>query len=177
MRWFVISAVAIAAFAASVVLFGPFRYSAVCNRCGAIQRTTEWQIPRTSIRLISRSSIQQTPVSLCLTTNRIVTSHDHQWIFAQGGGNGVRCALGGAHRVRSTVESSEVAQLLEALDRHGEHGFRDKVLTNLFDDSSTIFVHSLSVPTGGFTNASQLRAWISEEAQYFDEMVSASKGR
>jgi hypothetical protein len=177
MKWFVASGTAVAVLASYVAFCGAFGYSSVCSRCGAVRLTTEWQIPRTSIPVFSHSSIRQTPVSLCLTTNRIVPPHGHQWVFAQGGGNGVRCALGSAHMVRSTVESSEVAQLLEAVERYGERSFRDKVLTNLFDDSTTHLVRTLSVPSGGFTNAPQLRAWISEESVYFDEMVTTFRNR
>lgn len=138
MKWFVIGGVAAAALGIYVAFFGAFGYSSVCSRCGAVRQTTEWQIPRTSIPILSRSSVRQTPVSLSMTTNRIAPPHGHQWVFAQGGGNGVRCALGRARLVRSTVESSQVAQLLTALERYGERGFRDKVLTNLFDDSTTL---------------------------------------
>src|SRR5438552_2240503 len=149
MKWFVITGVAAAVLAVYIVVYGAFGFSSVCSRCGAVRLATAWQIPRTSIPVFSRSSIHQTPVSICLMTNRIAPPHRHQWVFAQGGGNGVRCALGGAHMVRSTVESSQVAQLLEALQRYGESSFRDKVLTNLFDDSTTHVVRTLSVPTGG----------------------------
>jgi hypothetical protein len=177
MRWFIYGGLAAGVLAVCVAFFGAFGYSSVCSRCGAVRQTTEWQIPCTSIPIFSRSSVRQTPVSLSMTTNRIAPPHGHQWVFAQGGGNGVRCALGSAHMVRFTVESSEVAQLLAALERYGERGFRDKVLTNLFDDSTTHLVRTLSVPSGGFTNAAQLHAWISEESEYFDEMVTAFRNR
>ena len=176
MKWVVIGS-ALVVLAAYIAFCGAFGYSSVCTRCGAVRLTTEWQIPRTSIPVFSRSSIQQTPVSLCLTTNHIVASHSHQWVFVQGGGNGIRCALGAAHMVRSTVESSEVAQLLEALDHYGERGFRDRVFTNLFDNGTTALVRTLHVPSGGFTNAAQLRAWIAEDTLYFDEMLKAFKTR
>ena len=124
-------------------------------------------------QVLSRSSCRQTPVSLFLTTNRITPPHTHQWVFAQGSGNGVHCALGGAWAIRFTVESSDVAQLLEELERYGERGFRDRVLTSLFDDSTTQLVCSMRVPAGGFTNAAQLRAWISEESVFCDTIVRA----
>ena len=177
MKWILIGGAMAVALALSIACFGTFGYSSVCNRCGAVRQTTEWQIPRTSIPVFSRSSVRQTPVSLSLTTNLIAPPHSHQWVFAHGGGNGVRCALGGAHMVRSTVESTEVAQLLTALERYGERSFRDKVLTNLFDDSTTHLVRTLSVPAGAFTNASQLHTWISYESGYFDEMVTVFKNR
>jgi hypothetical protein len=59
----------------------------------------------------------------------------------------------------------------------GERIFMDKVLTNLFDDSTTHLVCGLSLPVGGFTNAAQLHAWISEESAYFDEMVTGFRNR
>src|ERR1051325_11124003 len=120
MKWFAFTGAAVAILAAYAASYGRFSYSSVCNRCGVVQLTEQWQIPRTSIPMFIHSSMWQTPVSLCLTTNRIVPSHNHQWVFAQGSGNGVRCALGNGQAVRSTVEFSEVARLLEALERYGE---------------------------------------------------------
>ena len=158
---------------------GPFSYSSVCGRCGALQRTTEWQIPRTRTTLFKHSSIRDTPVSVVLTTNRIVASHAHQWVFAQGGGNGVRCALGRAHMVRSTVESPDVARFIEALERYDERSFRDKVLTNLFDDETTHLVRTLPghAPDGTFSDAGRFHDWLLEQSEYFDEMITMFKKR
>ena len=150
---------------------GPFRYSSVCNRCGAVRQTTERQFPRTHFTFFSRSVERATPVSLSLTTNRVVGSHSHQWIFAEGGGNGVRCALGRADRLRSTVESTRVAQLIETLERYKEPAFRDKVLTNLFDEATSDVVPMLPIPGGGFSDAVQLHDWITEQSDNFDGVV------
>lgn len=156
---------------------GAFRYTSVCNQCGAVRYKTEWQVPRTSFAFFSHSSIRQTPVSLCLTTNQITPKHKHNWVFAQGGGNGIKCALGEAHKVRSTVESLEVAQLIQALERYDQRDFREKVVTSLLDDSTTRVVFLLALPTGGFTNEIQMQTWVSEQAESFDEMIAASKNK
>ncbi len=176
-KWGVILVAVVVLLASCILTSGAFSYASVCDRCGAIRQTTEWQMPRTRFAFFSHSSTHQTPVSLCLTTNRIVPPHRHQWVFAQGGGNGIKCALGRAQMVRATVESSEVAQILEALERFDERDSRDKVLTNLFDDSTTHVVRTLSFPSGGFTNAAQLHGWVSEQNWYFDEMLATIKNR
>lgn len=171
----VILGVAVILLISCILVSGRFAYSSVCDRCGAVRQTTEWQIPATSFAVFSHSSTHQTPVSLSLTTNQIVPPHNHEWVFAQGGGNGVKCALGRAHKVRFTVESTGVAQLLASLEQYGERDFRDKVLTNLFNDSTTHVVRTLSVPSNGFSNAVQLHNWISIESEFFDEMVATFK--
>jgi hypothetical protein len=171
-KWGLIFVVGVVVLVGCILTSGAFRYLSVCDRCGAIRQTTEWQIPRTRFAFFSHSSIRQTAVSLCLTTNRIVPTHGHKWVFAQGGGNGIKCALGRAHLVRSTVESLEVAQILETLERYHERNFRDRVLKNLFNDSTTYMVRTLFVPSGGFTNAAHLHAWVFEQNRSFNEMVT-----
>jgi hypothetical protein len=151
----------------------PFGYSSVCCKCGAIRSTTEWQIRRTEFRVFQWSSETETPVSRTLRATSIVGPHKHDWAFAHGGGNGVRCALGRGHNVIGTVGSVEVAQLIEELSRYGVTRFRDKVLVNLFDDRTSFLVCSL----GGqkFSDAQQLKNWIGEQESLFDEHVEAFK--
>ena len=79
--------------------------------------------------------------------------------------------------VRSSVESPAVAQLIASLERYGERTFRDKVLTNLFDDVTTHLIRAMPVPSSGFSNALQLHEWVSEQAEYFDELVVEDKRR
>ncbi len=154
-----------------------FYSTSVCMRCGAVRHATEWQLPFMRITAFKRCSERPTPVSLSLTTNGIVAPHSHRWLSAGGGGNGVRCALGRARDVYSSVNSAEVGQLIVYLQRHGERGFRDKVLTNLFDNATTRLVRALLVPSGGFVDPTQLHEWIAQQSEYFDEMASVLKNR
>ncbi len=150
----------------------PFCSSYVCFRCGAARQKTSWQVPRTSLTLFAHSTERQTPVSRSLTTNGIVSPHPHQWVFATGGGNGVRCALGVGREVRATVESASLAQLIESLQRYGEQWYRDKVLTNLFDTATTRALAFLQFPTSGVSDAAELRGWLRAQWPIFDEWIS-----
>jgi hypothetical protein len=160
-----------------IYVSGPFRFSSVCERCGAIRYTTEWQFPGTRWTVLARSTESETPVSRTLVTNGIVTAHDHPWIFASGGGNGVKCALGRASQVQSSVESDDVARIIEALHKAGEHPFRDRVLTNLFGRDTTFFVRAMS-PLNSTADSSiegDLRQWVSKQSEYLDEAAARLK--
>jgi len=151
-----------------------FRFRSVCEKCGAIRQTIDWQFPFTRWTVFERSRVYETPVSRTLATNGIVKVHDHQWIFASGGGNGVTCALGRASQVQFTVESTSVALLIETLHKSSELSFRDRILTNLFGNRTTWFVRTLP-PIGSTTGslvADDLRQWISAQSEYLDEMAS-----
>src|SRR5690348_15012967 len=79
---------------AASALFCRFEFTSVCSQCGATRDTTDWQIPLTSVRVFSHSSEHASPVSTVLVSSGTVATHQHQWLFCQGGGNGVKCAIG-----------------------------------------------------------------------------------
>jgi hypothetical protein len=118
-------------------LFGRFGFTSVCSRCGEIRDTTEWQIPLTSVTVFSPSSEHTSPVSTALTTSGIVAAHEHQWLFCQGGGNGVTCAIGEGRHIRPVVQSDAVAAIIAASQRFGETQFRDRLLRALFDPKTS----------------------------------------
>jgi hypothetical protein len=172
------------AIAALVVLiasatFGSFGYSSVCGRCGAIRETEEWQIPLTSIAIFRHSSVHASAVSTVLERNGIVSNHDHQWLFSQGGGNGVRCAIGEGRHIRPVVESDGVGAVIAASQRFGEFQFRDRVIHALFNPKTSEAVRGLgmSVATNGFPDASAFRSWLSHKADSFDETVAMYQKR
>ena len=118
-------------------------------------------------------------MSLTLTTNGIVTTHTHQWIFASGGGNGITCALGQASQVQFTVESSHVAHIIEVLHNGGELDFRDRVLTNLFDRSTTKFVRMLPEfeSADRSLTALEIHQWVAEQSKYLNEIAANLRTR
>ena len=160
-------------------LFGAFRFTSVCSRCGAIQDTTEWQIPLTSFTLFSHASDRPSPVSTVLKSSGLVAAHEHQWLFCSGGGNGVTCALGDGRHIRPAVESSGVATAIEASQQFGESQFRDRLLRDLFDPKTSEAVRGLgmSVPANGFPDASAFRDWLSQVTETFDLMVGDDQKR
>jgi hypothetical protein len=168
-----IVAVCLATCAISAV-FGPFCFTSVCTRCGAIQETTEWQIPFTYIALFRVSKEHPTPVSKIIMDGKIAVPHQHKWSFCQGGGNGIRCALGSGDSIRPTVESDDVAVVLGASQRFGENQFRDRLLNALFDPEksrSVLFLCS-DVPTNGFANGEAFHTWIVQETKIFDPLTA-----
>jgi hypothetical protein len=170
--------VALVMFAASA-LFGRFGFTSVCSQCGAIRDTTDWQIPLTSVTVFSHSSERGSPVSTVLTSSGIIATHQHQWLFCQGGGNGVTCAIGEGGHVRPVVESDGVAAIISASQRFGELQFRDRLLHALFDPKTSEAVRGLgmSAPTNGFSDATMFRAWLTQETESFDEMVAMYQKR
>jgi hypothetical protein len=170
--------IAIIALVASA-LFGAFGFTSVCSRCGAIQDTTEWQIPLTSITLFRHSSEHASAVSTVLTSSGLVAPHEHQWLFCAGAGNGVTCAIGEGRHITPVVQSDGVAAVIAASHRFGETQFRDRLLRALFDPKTSEAVRGLgmSVPTNGFPDASAFHAWLSQETESFDEMVAMYQKR
>jgi hypothetical protein len=92
-----------------------FRYSSVCGQCGAIQNTTEWQLPFCPVAYWKHSSIGSTPLSDALSAAGAMPPHQHTWRFAAGGGNGVTCAIGSARHLLRTCQSPELAAYISAI--------------------------------------------------------------
>ena len=113
------------------------------------------------IPLFESSSEHETPLSLCLTTNGIVGHHAHDWTF--GGGD-----------VRSTAESGYAASLVAKLHSAGEYGFRDKMLTNIFDYNMSSIAQTVAAKasTNDFPDRETLHAWIVDNTAVLDEMSS-----
>jgi hypothetical protein len=124
------------ALVALMLLRGPFAFVSFCTTCGLRKHTTEWQLPGTQIPVISKSTHQHTPLSELLQTNNIVAVHGHTWSFAQGGGNGVRCAIGQG-RYLTSLQSSEVASLVQFVHRHRDYTFRDLIVTNALNPDTS----------------------------------------
>ena len=160
-------------------LFGRFGFSSVCSQCGVMRDTTEWQIPLTRISVFRHSSENATPVSIVLSRGGIVPTHEHQWLFCQGSGNGVGCAIGEGRHIRPSMESDGVAAVIAASQRFGDLQFRDRVLHALFDPktSEAVLGLGMNAPTNGFSDASVFHAWLTQETPSFDEMVAMDQKR
>jgi hypothetical protein len=158
---------------------GAFGFSSVCTRCGAIRETTEWQIPLTSINVFQHSSEHATLVSAALVKGGIITKHEHLWLFSQGGGNGIRCALGEGRHIRPVVESEGVATVIAASQKFSELQFRDRLLHAMFDPKTSEAVRRLGMnaPTNGFSDASVFRLWMTQETESFEETVAMHQKR
>jgi hypothetical protein len=178
-RWAAICAFAVLATAATFTFIGdPFGYFSVCDRCGALRRTTEWKLPLSEFTVFTRSVESETPLSRAVLTNGIVQPHTHHWLFGHGGGHGVKCAIGQGRHIRPAADSQEFARLVLMLHTHGLPALRDRVLRGAFDpDTSQLFFGlSFSAPKEPTTPA-EMQSWFSEQSEYLDEKIAVYKER
>lgn len=173
-RWLAIGAFAVLAAGLTFTLMaGPFRYLSVCDRCGASRLTADWQLPLTSFTVFSRSTEKESPLSRVLLTNGIVAAHSHHWLFASGGGNGVRCAIGQGSHIRPAAESEEFAATVLALHKRQQIAFRDRILRGALDPDTSRLFQGLSFD--GAMSPTEMQRWIAEQGRYLDEDVAAHK--
>ena len=83
------------------VTFFAFVWSSICGDCG---------LQRDSVRYLgclTFHDVKATPLSLYANAELVDPNHPHQWLFGQGSGGGVTCAIGpGRHIRRFTNEES-----------------------------------------------------------------------
>ena len=161
--------------------FWPFKfyYYSLCSKCGEIQNTTDWQLPLTFSTFWSHASIEPTALSRYLASSRLVPAHKHDWQFGHGGGNGVRCALGAADRVRPLLTSTNVTTFLDLARQYGEPGESAKFLEYTIDPElcRAVFFLAGSIPHD-IHSSQEFRRWM-EEYRFFvdDEIEEANKHR
>ncbi|CAN5542523.1 hypothetical protein BH10PLA1_BH10PLA1_19260 [soil metagenome] len=91
---------------ACVAHFSTFRSGSICNVCGATQSETDWQFPLTSLTYWSSTAVRSTPLRETTERLHLCPPHQHQFIFIQGSGNGVLCAIGqGRHFAAAATHS------------------------------------------------------------------------
>jgi len=151
----------------------PFDCSSVCDRCGALRNTTDWQIPMAEFTLFSHSTESESRLSRALLTNRIVQPHEHRWLFAHGGGRVLRsCAIGPGRHLRPLADSEEFARLVIALHNHGQSAFRDRLLRGVFNPHTSSLFRGLSFITlpEPITDAT-MKVWVDKACSYLGAMV------
>lgn len=178
-RWVAIGLFAVfATLLTFTLIIGRFGFYSVCDQCGALRHTTDWQLPLTSLTVFSHSTESETPLNQVLLTNSIVKPHNHHWLFGQGGGNGVTCAIGSGRHIRPAANSKEFADMILMLHGHGQASFRDRVLRGVFNPHTSHQFFNLSFDAPKETASdSEVQSWIKEESEYLDEMAAAQKGK
>jgi hypothetical protein len=152
-----VAALALAAF------FGAFGYSSICTNCGAIEHTTEWQLPFTQLTVWRSHSIEATPLSRVVDHRQLALASGHAWIFASGGGNGVTCAIGPGRHIYSAVLSPEVATFIDAMSQYRGTTETRRWLASVLDPNHSMTVEGqirfARIPPAGFTGQAQFDAW------------------
>jgi hypothetical protein len=155
--------------------FWPYRfyYDSFCSQCGAYKWSLEWQLPHSEMWFFRHSRISETALSRYLTSSSTVSRHVHRWLFAHGGGNGIRCALGDGDSIRSSMTSSEVARFLQATRAYGGSDEYRAYLRLTFDRDHSLTIRMLanSIPTNGFQTKAAYHSWIEEQAIWVEGLT------
>lgn len=158
-------------------VFGRFSYSSVCTRCGAIQHAADWKIFGSVIPLLSSATVEATPFSTALTGGSSTNTCQHQWMFAQGSGNGVTCAIGSGRHLWTTIRSTNVAALLVWNQKYGDPQFQDRLVQVALDPETYSAAEMLAfdIPDNGFASRDEYHVWLVEAQKFFEEQVTRSK--
>jgi hypothetical protein len=170
--------VVLASLVTLTVVSGPFDYSSVCDRCGALRRTSDWELPFTEFTVFTQSTESESLLSRVLLTNSIVPPHSHHWLFIHGGGRGVKCAIGPGRHIRPAADSEEFAALVLTLHHRGQIAFRDRVLRGVFDPDTSRWFRGAGIGSDAIRmSPAEMQDWVVEQSEYFDTIVTDYKKR
>ena len=168
--------IAVVAFVISLIMLGTCFLNHVsdvdiCTRTGMIRHTQT----RGPFRF---SSVQHTPLSRVLIESRYRSANDPQWVGAWSGGtrwgSGRFCALGDADLLRQSIESTNVAALIQLMIANNEGARCEKWLNWIFDPEASRFVSNYAWGFEELTNKSSLLSWLNErEAMIAEDLTMA----
>ncbi len=126
--------------------FDPFSFTSVCTRCGALRYSGTYFLPLTgrNVEVHEKHHETGTLISQFLTEKGIVGIHEHNWVFCQGGGHGIRCALGHGRAIRDGVNDRDLLDLFEFVNEKGEAAELKALLGRFFDPVLTRQVQYLA---------------------------------
>lgn len=170
----------IIALAAAVLLcvaggYGTFGSSYVCPECGASRHTSELQFPFVHDATIFTYSdrIVPTPLSTAAVESRCLIGHKHTWKFVNGGGNGVRCALGSGQEAYQNAIDPINAEFIRNIGRCGTseeaRQWLNKTLSGRF--ICTILLGE-EYPESGIADCEEFRRWLDQHAAGIDEQMA-----
>jgi hypothetical protein len=153
---------------AFAIWFGQFESSEICTTCGQMQDVTEFQLPFTSFTYFTTRRQTATPFSIAMNRAGLVPSnHKHQWLYATGGGNGVKCAIGEGRHLLTAVTSPEVATFLQATATYQGRAATRTWTTALLDptksDNAATAIRCAHVPPAGFATKAAYDSWLQSQ--------------
>ena len=140
-----------------------FSYSSVCPICCEVQETIEWQFPFTEITYYTSASTHATDLSRVIAARRPPGTHEHQWRFSMGSGNGVRCALGDGQELWHQCHNAYTSRFVDGVLAYGDAALIDEVLATFTNRDAArqldIAAGMSQFPDNGVQNASEFRQW------------------
>jgi hypothetical protein len=114
---YVVLALSVLGVGAFVLGGGFFRWGSVCGVCGAERDSIErfW--------VFRAHRVKPTPLSEFVLREGIQIAHQHNWLFAHGGGAGVKCAIGPGRHLWGIIRDSDFQRFLVAVKKY--HGLEE----------------------------------------------------
>jgi hypothetical protein len=94
-----------------LIFIGPFSSVSVCRICGAEKISTK-------LFGIEHDTEKTTPLSAFVTEKHIAGEHNHIWLFGQGSGGGVMCAIGEGRHLFWTIDNKGVVSFLDLVNTY-----------------------------------------------------------
>lgn len=116
---------------------GRFHYRSVCSVCGLEARTSEIHFGEFETQFGLTREYETNAIAALLLNHPAIKAHQHAWLFAVGGGAGVKCALGKGQPLWQTIRSSDSSEVVAFLDELVKAGdtisvlhWRDRLLNS-----------------------------------------------
>jgi hypothetical protein len=141
----------------------------VCTRTGMIRYSQVYGPFRFN-------SVRPTPLSQVLVRSGFRNVNDHDWVGAWSGGrrfgSGRFCALGDADLLRSSIESTNVAAVIQVMITNNEKARCEKWLGWVFDPKISHLVGNYAWDFEELTNRSDLLTWLDQrEAMILEDLA------
>jgi hypothetical protein len=162
---------------AVLAMLGPCRFNSgrICTDCGRLQHTSERQLPLTSITYWSSTWIEETPLSKMADAG-LIGPHAHHWLYANGGGNGVVCAIGDGRHIVPAIHQPAVASFLRCVAAYLGPEQARRWLSVALNPERSMNLHSaimgLGFPADGFSDSARFKAWWEANRATFDEITA-----
>ena len=162
------------------VQFGTFNFESIGSSSGIIQSTTLWQIPFTEVTYFTSRHERETLLSKVIARNDLFSMREQVWIFSNGGGNGVMCAIGEGRHLRSAVYFPEVAFFVDAVAKYRGKSIAQAWLKLILNPKQstgvTNAIRSGEIPAAGFSDKAAFDRWWRDHQQSFSLMLDEPDG-
>jgi hypothetical protein len=151
-----------------------FSYTSICPVCGDVQESVDWQVPFTHFTYRTTARVNPSALSKVLADRQPAGAHLHEWRFALGGGNGVRCALGdGAPLLMNVARRPSALAFIDATLAYGDAQQVAEVNSLLRDRDRVRYLDmaagSSRFPESGVKDQAEYVAWWSANGKGWRE--------
>jgi len=155
-----------------VAFFCTFGSISVCNVCGATQTETDFQLPFIDVTYWSMKHVESTTLSRTVERLNLCPPHQHEFVFAHGGGNGVMCAIGQGRHFLGACQYDELSAFVADVAKYRSNSVAAEWLTESLDPdrSSRVMYIARSFPLTGFVDQDKFDGWWKENLFDITEM-------